>query len=236
MNITRKVLASVVTLCAASFLPAADSKPIDRVMAVTEIETDDATVYASWLANYNAAAKSKVGADRYVRVFETMMDGRKTGRVRIVVVGKSVAELTRNTALLENDLAAAQARSRSDKIREFGARMLYKCVRFDGSDPNSAVYTTLAVVNDEPGYLKALDQLRTLFDANGFKDAKINAYRILAGRTDHSHRISIGLPNVDRLAAFLDFTGSSPAAAEWIANSAKFRTVVSNTTARDITK
>ncbi|MBI4623407.1 MAG: hypothetical protein HY736_09360 [Verrucomicrobia bacterium] len=83
---------------------------------------------------------------------------------------------------------------------------------------------------------KALDQLRVIFDASGLKDAKINAYRVLAGRTDHTHRIAISAPSPERLAAFLDLMANNQQLAEWVANSAKYRTVVANSTAREITK
>ena len=92
------------------------------------------------------------------------------------------------------------------------------------------------MVTDEAAYLKALDQLRSIYDSLGLKDAKINAYRTMAGRTDHTHRISISAPTPERLAAFIDLAGTNPQVAEWMASSAKLRTVVSNMTAREITK
>jgi hypothetical protein len=39
-----------------------------------------------------------------------------------------------------------------------------------------------------------------------------------------------------RLAAFLDLVGTNQQLAEWIASSAKYRTVVANSTSREITK
>ena len=59
---------------------------------------------------------------------------------------------------------------------------------------------------------------------------------MLAGRTNHTHRITIALESADRLAAFLDFVASDPQMAEWLADAAKYRTVVANNTAREITK
>jgi hypothetical protein len=65
---------------------------------------------------------------------------------------------------------------------------------------------------------------------------KINACRVMAGRTDHSHRISISAPSPERLAAFIDLAATNQQVTEWITNSAKYRTVVSNLTSREITK
>jgi hypothetical protein len=236
MNTTRKVWASVVALFAACLLPAADSKPIARVISVLEIETDDASGYATWIAEYNQIAKAKLGVDSYLRVYQTMDDGAKSGRVRVTVAGKSVSEVLKQAAALENDPAIVQNRQHLQAIRQIGGRTLYQAVRFDGTDKNAWLYTTLAVVTDEPGYLKALDQLRVIFDANGLKDARINCYRILAGRTTHTHRITIVLPAAERLGAFLDLAATNAALGEWLASSAKYRTVVSNTTSREITK
>jgi hypothetical protein len=92
------------------------------------------------------------------------------------------------------------------------------------------------MVTDEAGYLQAIQQLRGIFDALGLKDAKISVYRVLAGRTDHSHRITISTPSAERLAAFLDLAATNPQLTTWVANSAKFRSVVANMTSREITK
>jgi hypothetical protein len=236
MKIPCQVLASAVTLLAACFAHAADTKPINRVMSVVEIETDDPSGYAMWVGKTNEIAKAKLGVDDYIRVFQSVFDGHSTTRVRATTSAASVAELTKNAMAIENEPAAVQNRDHLRVIRKQGARVLYQAVRFDGAVKNASVYTTQAVVTDEAGYLKALDQLRTIFDSVGIKDAKINAYRVLAGRTDHTHRISISLPSAERLAVFMDLAGSNPQLLEWIANSAKYRSVVANLTSREITK
>jgi hypothetical protein len=236
MKTTRKVWASFVALCAACLLHAADMKPVSRVIAISEIETEDATSYATWIAQYNAVVKAKFGVDNYVRVYETIMDGHKTGAVRAVAAASSVAELTKINQGVETDPAMVAVRDRLRGVRKFGGRTLYQAVRFDGSNKNGANYTTRAVITDEAAYLKALDQLRTLFDNVGLKDAKINAYRVIAGRTDHTHHIAINCPNVERLAVFLDLAATNAQLNEWIASVAKIRTVVTNSTSREITK
>src|SRR3954470_15416001 len=59
MKNIRQVCASVVTLLAACLLHAADSKPIARFTAISDIETDDASGYATWVAKYNEVAKAR---------------------------------------------------------------------------------------------------------------------------------------------------------------------------------
>src|SRR5215212_10379972 len=191
MKTTRKVWASLLTLCVACLVHAADMKPIPRVLSILDVETDDPSGYAIWISQYNDIAKAKFGVERFVRVFESVNDGRKTSSVRAVAAASSVAELTKNSAALEADPGIMQLRAHMAGMRKSGARVLYQAMRYDGPIKGSANYNTLAVVNDEPGYLKAIDQLRTIFDANGLKDAKIAVYRVIAGRTDHTHRITI---------------------------------------------
>ena len=236
MKSTLKVFASALTLLVACLVQAADSKPVDRVISITDIETDDPSGYATWVAKYNEVVKAKLGIDTYIHVYVTNNDGERSGSVRYVTSAESVSAMTKNNAALADDLALRDLRDHMRGLRKQGARVLYQGIRYDGGHKNSHVYTTLAMVNDEAGYLKALDGLRVLFDNHGFQDAKINAYRVLAGRTTYSHRITLSLPTSERLAALLDFVSADSSMAEWLASAAKFRTVVSNLTAREITK
>ena len=237
MKTTHKVIASLVTLLAACLLSAADSKPIARVIGILDIETDDPAGYATWMKEYNDIAKAKLGLDPYLRVYESVFDGRASGRVRVVASAGSVAELSKNAAALEGDPAIARTLTHVRGIRKTGARVLYQAVHFEGLSAKGACnYNTLAVVNDEAAYLQAITRLRTIFDAIGLKDAKIAVYRVLAGRLDHTHRITISAPSSERLAAFLDLMASSSQLQQWLASSAPLRTVISNTTSREITK
>ena len=161
-------------------------------------------------------------------------DGAKTGSVRLVTAAESVSALAKNNAALAGDAALTDFANRLRTISKLGARVLYQSVRFDGTYKGSYVYSTTARVTDEAGYLKALDGLRALFDAKGFQDAKINVYRVLAGRTNFTHRVSIAVPSNERLAAMLDFLGSDAQMAAWLADAAKYRTVVGNMTSHDI--
>ena len=74
------------------------------------------------------------------------------------------------------------------------------------------------------------------FTVVGLQDAKIGVYRAIAGRYDHSHRITISLPSPERLAAFLDLAASNSQLLDWLKSTASLRTVVANSTSREITK
>jgi hypothetical protein len=236
MKMLRPVLASLLTLLAVCISHAADSKPVNRVISIQEIVTDDPTAYATWVAKSNEVAKAKLGIDNYIRIYVSAYDGVKSNAVRAVIAAESFAALNKNAAALENDPALSETRDHLRAMRKVGARVLYQGVRFDGAVKNASVYSTTLNVTDEPGYLKALDQLRALFDKAGFADARINAYRVTAGRTDFSHRVSISVPNNDRLALLLDYISGDAAMNDWFASTAKLRTVVANTTSREITK
>lgn len=237
MKTTRILFASLVTLLTACLLHAADPKPAQRVVSILDVQTDDPAAYAIWMKQYNAIAKTKLGIDNYLRVYQSYFDSRPAGYVRVVSTAANVAELTKNRLTLEDDPGIREIQQHLQSIRKRGARVLYQTVRTDGPSPRGANnYNTLAMLSDEAAYLKAIDELRTIFDANGFKDTKITVMRVLAGRTDHSHRITINTPSPERLAAFLDFAATSPQAQSWLANTAKFRTVVANTTSREITR
>jgi len=236
MNTFLKVPAFLVTLLAACLVHAADTKPVARVISVQDVETDDPTGYNTWIGKMNEAAKAKLGIDNFYHVFVISFDGERTASVLTVVSAESVTSLMKISAELENDPVIEENRAHLRTIRKLGARVLYQAVRFDGLPKNSWVYSTLAMVNDEAGYLKALDGLRGVLDNGGFKDVKINAYRVLAGLSNHTHRIAINSPNPERFAALLDFLASDSKMTEWRESAAKYRTVVSNSTAHEITK
>lgn len=226
----------MLTLLAVCALRAADSKPISRVIAIQEVTTDDPAGYAIWVGKANEIVKAKLGIDPYIRVYQSNFDGEQTNTIRTVTAAESVAALTANAAKLEGDPALVELREHYRNIRKLGARVLYKAVRFESAPKNAFVFSTTVVITDEPAYLTAADQLRTLMDKGGFQDAKINIYRVIAGRTDHTHRISIVAPSNDRLAAMIDWTASSPELQTWFASVAKIRTTIGNTTAREITR
>jgi len=236
MKSPRLFLASLLTLCVAGLAPAADSKPIARVISVQDVATTDPDGYVTRMARYNEIVKAKTGVDNFVRVYVTNFDGEHHGALRLVAAADSVATLTKISATVDADADGAALREKLVTTRKIETRVLYQAVRFDGTHKGAHLYTTEAVLSDEAAYLAALDGLRALFDKQGLQDVKINAYRVLAGRTNHTHRISLIAPSAEKLAAMLDFVATDPGAAAWLASVAKFRTVVSNSTAREITK
>jgi hypothetical protein len=236
MPTPRTLLASALTLLLGCALQAADSKPIARVLEVQDIETDDAARYAAQIVPLNDAIKAKLGDAATIHVYRSNFDGARTSSVRVVIAAESIAALSKNLATMDSDPKYAQARQSLSVSRKLGAKVLYQCVRFDGTNKVNSTYTTLAVVTDEAAYLKALESLRAMIDQAGFKDTKLNVYRVVAGRNNHTHRITFSSPAPDRLAALMDHLATDAKVQDWIAGSAKYRTVISNGTAQEITK
>lgn len=214
---------------------AANAAPVNRVIAIMDVETDDPSGYAHWIGEGNKIAKEKIGVSMYQEVFQTVYDGEKTGSVRVVRTAESVAALQKNSAALENDPGLRQLRDHFRAIRKTGAWVLFQGVRFEGWIPGAHVQSTLVNVTDEAAYISSLDEMRALLDKAGFKDAKISAYRVIAGRTNYTHRVTFAVPSAERLAQLLDALQRDDGIREWVAKSAKYRTVVSNATARNIT-
>lgn len=234
-------LASSLALVTSGLLhAAADSAPAaapaSSVISITQVEADNAAIYATQIAAVNAVMKDKFGVDPFLRLYQGDAAGKDTGAIFAVSRAASFAALLKNGNSFQTDPALADLRAGLSTIRELGPRTLLESVRFDGANPHAWLYNTHAVVSDEPGYLAAVGQLRALFDGHGLADAKLNVYRVIAGRTDYTHLISINTPSSERLAALIDAVSGEAWAMDWIAASAKFRTVVRNGTYREISR
>jgi hypothetical protein len=231
------MLAGVGLLAAAAFQPATPAKPASAtggpVITIQEVETDSPEDYAMWIAKSNKAIYDAFNIENTTKVFLGQAAGEDSGKVFAVQTGESFSKMAANAQAFEKDPGLLKLRAGMNQVRKLGKQTQYKAVRWDGRADSSAVYNTRAVLSDEAAYLKALDGLRTLFDANNLKDVKINCYRVVAGRTDYTHLISLNCPSIDRRAAMMDAL-SEPWAQEWIATVGKNRTVISNGTYREL--
>jgi hypothetical protein len=232
-----KLVAPFATLLSVGVLPAvAQTAPALPVIAIQEVDAADSATYAMWVARNNELVKAKLGIDKFVRVYIGVAAADESGVVLAVRRADSFATLTKNWQAVLADPAFAENRASMDAIRELGSQTLLKALRFDGTNPDAWLLNTQVMVSDEAGYMKALEGLRALYDRNGLNDAKINAYRVVAGRGKYSHLVSINTPSAERLAAVLDTISTAPWMAQWLADTAKYRTVVRNGTYREITR
>lgn len=229
------MLTGVGFLAAAAFQPATPSKPAPRgpVITIQEVETDSPEDYAMWIAKSNKAIYDNFHLENYTKVFVGQAAGEDSGKVFAVQTAESFSKFAENAQAFEKDPALLKLRSGMNQVRSLGQQTQLRAVRWDGRASSSAVYNTRAVVSDETAYLKALDGLRSLFDSHDLTDVKINCYRVVAGRTDYTHLISLNCSSPERRAALMDAI-NEPWAQDWIASAAKHRTVVSNGTYREL--
>jgi len=215
---------------------AAPAKPVLPVISIQQVDTDDPVVYAALIAQNNAAVKEKTGKDHYFRVYVGQHAGQDSGVAFAVSAAESFAALAANTDLAQNDPAVVENRAHLNAIRKLGPARLLKAVRYDGTHAGAYLLNTYAVLSDEAAYLAALNDLRALFDSHDLKDVKINAYRVLAGRDEYTHLISLNCPSAAVRGALMDAMATEPWGAQWLAAAGKFRTVVRNGTFREITR
>lgn len=217
-------------------LVGADATPINRVIASLEIETEDPTGYAHWIAEGNKAAKEKLGVDRYQQVLQAVYDGEKTAtRLWVVRSAESFAQLTKYSAALADDPLRQRNLDHMRLIRSTHGMVLYQGLRYEKGVPNGHALITRMVVTDEAAYVTGAQELRAIYDKAGFKDVTMSIYRVVAGRTTFTHLTSLTAPSAERLAEFLDAIQRNPEARDWLNRAAKFRTVVSNVTHKNIT-
>ena len=84
--------------------------------------------------------------------------------------------------------------------------------------------------------MKALDGLKAIFEAHGFKDARVNLWRLVAGRTIATHLVVIALPTQSRVGELLDAISDEALLKDWNVAAAKLRTTVQNGTYHEISK
>jgi hypothetical protein len=202
---------------------------------ISEVETNSPEDYAVWVAQGNKAIYDKIHVENYTKVFVGQAAGEDSGKVYAVQTADSFAKLQDNGALFESDPAIQKIQTQMAQVRKLGNRTALKAVRFEGRNATSFNFNTKAVLSDEGAYLKALDGLRSLYDAHGLKDVKINCYRVSAGKSDYTHLISLNCPTAESRAAMMDAM-SEPWGQEWIASVGKIRTVVRNGMYKEVTR
>jgi hypothetical protein len=237
MNRFSKMFVFSLALASACAISTAQDKvqPLP-VISITQVDAKDAETYAVWIARMNEVMKTKTGAERTYRVYVGDAAGHDSGVLFAVSAAESFVALSKTAKLFAEDPDIQAVKLHMNAIREMGSRSVLKAVRFEGTHAGGHIYNSQVVVTDEAAYLKALDGLRALLDAHGMKDVKINTYRVIAGRTDYTHLVSINTASSEKIASVLDAVATEPWMAEWLASLAKMRTVVRNGTYHEITR
>jgi hypothetical protein len=241
MKMIPRLAAALLSLAVACYSTAAEEAgpkaaalqmPLVAVQAVT---TDDASGYATWIAKANEAFKAAGGPDHFTHVYEASFAGEESGTVFAVRFADSATAYVKAIQALEKVPERFELVRHMAQIRKLGSASLLKAVYYEGGYSGEWLYITDALVTGEPAYLQALKDLRGLLDSHDLKDIKINVFRVIAGRSNHSHEVIISAPSEERNAAFMDAM-TSAWATDWLAGLAGIRTVVHNGIYHDISK
>jgi hypothetical protein len=233
MNVSSKllVLPAVLAMAVGSLL--AETQP---ALVVQAVSTDDAEAYALKLVKGNELIKAKAGYDRLRHVWVGDYAGDDNPTVWVVSQFPSAQAANEFQEKLHGDAEVRAFLAELKPIRKLGGTYLYKAARLDGMYEGGAVFNTSITCTDEAAYLKALDGLKVIFEANGFKDARINLWRLVSGRTVATHLVVIALPSRARVGALLDLITDQGVLKDWYTLASKSRTSVGNGTYHEITK
>lgn len=207
-----------------------------EALAVQVIKTDKVDAYVAALAKINARIKAVSGIDTLRHTWEADFAGEQSHGIVVVSTYESIAAAETLQAKFDADPELKQMVAELKSIRSLGAAYLFKAVRYEGIHAGGGVFNTHINCTDEEAYVKALDGLKAIFDAAGFKEAKLNLFRIVAGRSDSTHLVVISLPTELRVAELLDTIADKPLMKDWNIAAAKIRTTVRNATYHEITK
>jgi hypothetical protein len=221
---------------AAACLLRAENKT-NPVMIVQVIETSETDAYVAMIAKLNARTKTVTGHDQLRHVWEGDWAGDNAHGIFVVSVMDSAAAVASSMEKMKADAELSGLVASLKPLRKLGPAHLYKAVRYEGGYAGGAVFNTSVSTTDENAYAHSLDGLKAIFDANGFKDARLSLWRIAAGRDPSmTHLVVIAFPNQVRVGELIDAISDQGLLKDWNAAAAKIRTVLHNGTYHEITK
>ena len=211
----------------------ADTKP---ALVVQVVQTEDSAAYVAAITKINALVKARTGIEKLRHVWEGDFAGESSHGIFVVSEFPSAAAIyaaqDKTKDYPEMDAMLAQLKG----MRHLGPSFLYKAIRYEGVYEGGAVFNTNLKTTDEAGYAKALDGLKAILVANGFKEAKVNLWRIISGRTEATHLVVLSFPSQARVAELWDAIADKDILTEWNVGAAKLRTTLSNGSYHEITK
>ncbi len=205
-------------------------------LVVQVVSTDDVDAYNAMITKINAVIKARTGIDRLRHVWIGDLAGDNSHGVFVVSHFDSAAAVYQIDAKLKDDPEVKALLDQLKGMRHLGPSFLYKAVRTEEGYDGGAVFNTSITCSDEDAYVKALDGLKAIFVANGFKDARVNLWRVVSGRTTATHLVVIELPSQIRVGELIDTLWDKALLKDWNVGAAKIRTMVSNGNYHEITK
>lgn len=224
-------------LLSALFLTAVGLMEASPVLVVQVVQTDRPDDYVAALGKINARIKVVTGIDTLNRTWTGDFAGAESHGLAFVSLFESAAAVSMVGDKLRADPEFTKLVGELKAIRKLGPSWLYKAARYEGNYPGGAAFNTAVAVKDEAAYLKLLDDLKALFDANGFKDAKLNLWRIVSGRSgEATHMVELAMPSQVRVGELLDTIWDTALMQDWNAAAAKVRIALNNGSYHEITK
>lgn len=211
----------------------ADPKPVIELQVV---ETNNTDAYVALMAKASALSKARAGVTILRRVWMADVAGENSHKLLVVTEFPSLAAEYQiqkeakdypETALLSEQLM---------EIRHLGPSYLCRAVRTDGLYPGGASFVISINCSNEEAYAQALNGAKLIFDANGFKDVRLNLWRIVAGGTAATHVLVFSLSSQVRLGEFIDNIWDNVLLKDWFVEAAKIRTVVQTGIYHEISK
>jgi uncharacterized protein (DUF1330 family) len=228
---TRSLIPAIFMMAVGSLL--ADTKP---ALVVQVVQTDDSDAYVEAITKVNALVKTRTGIEKLRHVWMGDLAGDNSHGIFVVSEFPSAAAIYATQDKLKEYPEMDALLARLKGMRHLGSSYLYKAVRYEGGYEGGAVFNTSIKCTDEAAYLKALDGLKAILVANGFKDAKVNLWRIVSGRTESTHLVVIALPSQARVGELWDSLTDKDLLADWYVGAAKLRTTLHNGAYKEITK
>jgi uncharacterized protein (DUF1330 family) len=211
----------------------ADTAP---ALVVQAVQTDDSDAYVDAITKVNALVKARTGIEKIRHVWMGDFAGENSHRIFIVSEFPSAAAVYTTQDKLKDYPEMDALLARLKGLRHLGPSYIYKAVRYEGNYEGGAVFNTSIKCLDEAAYLKALDGLKAILVANGFKDAKVNLWRIASGMTESTHLVVIAFPTQTRVGELWDSLTDKNLLADWYVGAAKVRTSLQNGSYNEITK
>jgi uncharacterized protein (DUF1330 family) len=211
----------------------ADTAP---AFVVQVVQTDDSDAYVQAITKVNALVKARTGIEKLRHVWMGDFAGENSHGIFVVSEFPSAAAVYTTQDKLKDYPEMDALLARLKGLRHLGSSYIYKAVRYEGNYEGGAVFNTSIKCTDEAAYLKALDGLKAILVANGFKDAKVNLWRIASGMTESTHLVVIAFPSQTRVGELWDSLTDKNLLADWYVGAAKVRTSLQNGSYNEITK
>ena len=224
-------------LLSALFLTTVGLMHASPVLTVQIVQTDEPDAYVAALAKINARIKALTDIETLNRTWTGDFAGGESHAIAFVSQFESAAAVSTIGDKLRADPEFMRLVGGLNGMRKLGPAWLYKAARYEGNYPGGAAFNSAVAVKDEAAYLKLLDELKALFDANGFKDAKLNLWRIVSGRNGQAtHLVEVAFPSQVRVGEMLDAIWDKDLMKDWNVAAANVRTPLTSGSYHEITK